>query len=79
MKRMTKPRDFRAGTSRNSPEAANGSSDHVHERVAALAYTFYEERGRVDGHDVEDWIRAENTIREGIGLRTNGSRTDHEG
>jgi hypothetical protein len=44
-----------------------------------LAYTFYEERGRVDGQDVEDWIRAENTIREGIGLRTNGSRTDHEG
>lgn len=78
MKRMTKPRDFRAVTSRNSPEAANGSSGHVHERVAALAYTFYEERGRVDGHDVEDWIRAENTIREELGLRINGSRMDQE-
>jgi len=78
MKRMTKPREFRAVTSRNSPEAANGSSGHVHERVAALAYTFYEERGRVDGHDVEDWIRAENTIREELGLRINGSRMDQE-
>ncbi len=27
--------------------------------VHRLAYTYYEERGRVDGHDLEDWLRAE--------------------
>ena len=78
MKRMTKPRDFRTVTTGNSPETANGSSDRVHTRVAALAYAFYEERGRQDGHDVEDWIRAEHTIHEELGLRTNGSRVDQK-
>jgi hypothetical protein len=78
MKNMKTPRDFRTVTSRTSPETANGSSDHAHARVAALAYIFYEERGRKDGHDVEDWIRAENTIREELGLRINGSRMDQE-
>lgn len=24
-----------------------------------LAYSYYEERGRVDGHDLDDWLRAE--------------------
>jgi hypothetical protein len=31
--------------------------------VARLAHQFYEQRGRVDGGDVEDWLRAEGTLR----------------
>jgi hypothetical protein len=27
--------------------------------IAAVAYFFYEERGRQPGHEVEDWLRAE--------------------
>lgn len=30
--------------------------------VRARAYRFYEERGRQDGHDREDWFRAEAEI-----------------
>ena len=29
------------------------------EAVRRLAYTYYEERGRVDGYHLEDWLRAE--------------------
>lgn len=29
------------------------------EEIAQLAYSLYESRGRRDGHDVEDWLRAE--------------------
>jgi hypothetical protein len=32
--------------------------------VAALAYTLYEQRGRADGRDLEDWLEAERQLRE---------------
>lgn len=31
-------------------------------RIAALAFQLYEERGRWDDHDVEDWLKAEQSI-----------------
>jgi Protein of unknown function (DUF2934) len=31
-------------------------------RVAELAYALYEQRGRKDGHDLEDWFNAERQI-----------------
>jgi hypothetical protein len=31
--------------------------------IARLAYSFYEQRGRRDGHDVSDWILAESELR----------------
>ena len=36
-----------------------------HSRIARLAYQFYEERGRQDGHDLDDWLRAEGRLRNG--------------
>ena len=59
----------------NGRKSDGSSADDVHARVAVLAYSFYEQRGRQDGHDVEDWIQAENTIREEVALRQNGGRT----
>jgi DUF2934 family protein len=35
----------------------------MHERIAVRAYELYEARGRVDGHDVQDWSEAEREIR----------------
>ncbi len=35
---------------------------HVEEQIRQRAYEFYEARGREDGHDVEDWLRAEQEI-----------------
>ena len=34
------------------------------ELIRKLAYEFYEQRGREDGHDLEDWLRAEAEIME---------------
>jgi len=31
----------------------------LEEKISLRAYTFYEERGKEDGHDVDDWLRAE--------------------
>jgi hypothetical protein len=34
----------------------------THDEIAHLAYCLYESRGRQDGHDTEDWIRAEEIL-----------------
>lgn len=73
MKRHPRPRDFHTVQSGNGREP-NTSRDDVHARVAALAYSFYERRGREHGHDVEDWIQAEKSILEETTSRQNGSR-----
>lgn len=39
-------------------------SDCRHDRVARLAHQYWQARGCVDGHDVEDWLRAEHEISE---------------
>jgi len=43
-------------------------------RVAVLAYSMYEQRGRQDGHDVEDWFQAEKTILEEMASQDTGSK-----
>ena len=62
MKLSPRPQKFRAALSRKDLGTTNDSSDHLYTRVAELAYSFYEQRGRQDGRDVEDWIQAEQTI-----------------
>ena len=34
----------------------------THDEIAQLAFSLYESRGRQDGHDVEDWLRAEQEL-----------------
>ena len=34
----------------------------THDEIAQLAYSLYESRGRRDGHDLEDWLRAEEQL-----------------
>ena len=34
-----------------------------HQQVAELAHSLWNERGRVHGHDAEDWFRAEQLLR----------------
>jgi hypothetical protein len=34
----------------------------AHDEIAQLAFNLYESRGRQDGHDVEDWLRAEEEL-----------------
>ena len=35
---------------------------NLEEEIRCRAYQIYEERGREDGHDLEDWLRAEAEI-----------------
>jgi len=39
-----------------------GSNHPYHDEIAQLAFRLYEARGRRDGHDVEDWLRAEQEL-----------------
>lgn len=64
-------RKSRVDSSKHDPivaeATATGSSNgnattDVHARIAALAYELYEQRGRRDGHDVEDWLMAERRV-----------------
>ncbi len=34
----------------------------THDEIAQLAFQLYESRGRQDGHDLEDWLRAEELL-----------------
>ncbi|MBX3237517.1 MAG: DUF2934 domain-containing protein [Nitrospiraceae bacterium] len=51
-------------TRRPSSSAAPAEPDHQQwqRQVAAKAYELYEARGFQDGHDVEDWLAAEQSL-----------------
>jgi len=38
-------------------------SPNIENEIRQRAYELYEQRGRQDGHDVEDWFRAEQEIK----------------
>ena len=42
------------------PSASSVEADEV----ACVAYELYVQRGRLNGHDLEDWLRAEAIVRE---------------
>ena len=39
-----------------------GRSAPTHDEIARRAFSFYESRGRQDGHALEDWLRAEQEL-----------------
>ena len=41
------------------PTEAENSSNDLLEQVRRCAYELYEERGKEDGHDIENWLRPE--------------------
>jgi len=54
-----KQQDTEAHASMAQSHALSGED---HTRVAELAYALYEQHGREDGHDLEDWFNAEQRI-----------------
>ena len=48
------------------PESMQKYSDEARERIAKKAYELYEQRGRQDGRELEDWLEAEELIRKEI-------------
>jgi hypothetical protein len=49
----------RRSTSDSVPTKSQLQTLDHDERVRRRAYALYEERGRLDGHDVDDWLQAE--------------------
>jgi hypothetical protein len=39
------------------------ADDRVRRRIAEAAYARYEQRGREDGHALEDWLQAEAIVK----------------
>jgi hypothetical protein len=39
-----------------------GQTSPTHDEIARLAFSFYESRGRHDGHHIEDWLCAEQEL-----------------
>lgn len=37
--------------------------------IEALAFRLYEQRGRLDGHDVDDWLEAEQQVTDSMRSR----------
>lgn len=54
----------RKTTTRQAPSSAID-----YDAVTRTAYELYEQRGRQDGHDFEDWLQAEAIVRGQIALR----------
>lgn len=50
-----------AGESGMGPNTG-GRQAPTRDEIAHLAFHLYESRGRQDGHDVEDWLRAEEEL-----------------
>jgi len=44
------------------PATAISESQGLENQIRQRAYELYEARGREDGHDLEDWLRAEEEI-----------------
>jgi DUF2934 family protein len=49
-------------TSKKPPAMVLSDQPELERQIRERAYEFYEARGREDGHDLEDWLRAEKEI-----------------
>lgn len=49
-------------TQQPTANIATESHANLEEQIRRRAHELYEERGREDGHDMEDWLRAEAEI-----------------
>jgi hypothetical protein len=50
-------------TGKTTRMVAGTQPQNLEEQIRHRAYELYEERGRADGHDVEDWLHAEAEIK----------------
>ena len=67
--RTRKVRTTDAGKSGHRASSnVSANAEAVNERVRNRAYVLFEQRGRVDGFDLEDWLRAENQVKLGQGV-----------
>jgi hypothetical protein len=58
-------------------EVSNTNQENYVDEIADVAYTYWETRGRVDGHDVQDWLMAEQEVLRRHALRPAQSEEGH--
>ena len=63
LKNLIQKRD--ALTATTATDSPNGSGDQHHQRIAAAAFVLFERRGRQGGHELDDWLAAEQQILRG--------------
>ena len=63
---MSSTREFKRPTEKNKSAQSGMSLDA---EISRRAYELYQERGGENGHDMEDWLRAEQEVRENAGQR----------
>jgi len=47
---------------KESPRKEGTLPPQLKDEIRARAYELYEKRGREDGHEVDDWVQAENEV-----------------
>ncbi len=50
-------------SSKPQPASFTRQLEKLVEMIRARAYRIYEERGRLDGHELDDWLQAEAELR----------------
>ena len=50
---------------RQEKNASQESAATLEERIQRKAHELWEERGRTDGHDLDDWLKAERLVKSG--------------
>ena len=58
-----------AQTPTKSPASVQQHVLNLEDQIRRRAYELYEQRGKEDGHDLEDWLRAEEEIKQKEGRR----------
>ena len=54
------------------------TTNDVRARIEKLAYALYQQRGRLDGHDYQDWLEAEHMIRTSATTQSGTGSGHHE-
>jgi hypothetical protein len=47
---------------RNQERIHSPTPEQIQEQIRQHAYKLYEQRGREDGHELDDWLRAESEV-----------------
>ena len=51
----------RSSSAASSMHASEPTGD-MHEQIRRRAYELYEQRGRADGYDLDDWLQSESEV-----------------
>lgn len=57
------PYGSQSGFNSSAANRAGGESGTQHDRISRRAYELWEQRGRQNGHELEDWLRAEREVK----------------